>query len=93
MPDDYIDPVGDVPPARPVEGSGAARREHVEHHATYAGEVVAVHRRTGHRDEGRHLLDASVGAQPHNELVIRVEGGDAELADLVGQRVSITVRA
>lgn len=86
-PDDYIDPVGEVSPAQPLSGGGQRESREPRHEGRVTGEVIAVHRRTaGHRDGG-HVLDTTVGAVEHSEVVIQVSRDD--LDGLVGKRVSI----
>ncbi|MCH7909736.1 MAG: hypothetical protein IIB38_08980 [Candidatus Hydrogenedentes bacterium] len=90
MDDEYVEPIGPVLPKIPVRDSPGARAEGTENRrVTVEGEIVAVHRKSGHK-EGRHLLDKSVGAEEHDEIVVRVRSGD--LGHLVGKRVRITYR-
>lgn len=91
MNEEFVDPVDRVPPHLRAEGMGLPRqRQDEETHAIgLDGEIVAVHRKSGHH-EGRHILDTSVGAEEHNEIVVRVESGD--LGHLVGKRVKIRIK-
>lgn len=86
MADDTVDPIGQVPPSPGVTPGGRRPGAEGSHQGRLRGEVVAVHRRVGHHDRG-HVLDASVGAQTHSEVVIRVDSED--LSALVGKQVSI----
>lgn len=88
MPDDAVDPVGGTPPVHPVEPHH--RREPLPpgHHRRLYGTVTAVHKRTPRHEEG-HLLDATVGAQVYDEIVVRIDSGDP--GDLAGTAVAIVV--
>ena len=81
--DEVIEPIGEVPTNVPSmhavgPGSQEARKRAV------TGVVVAVHRRRTHQD-GDHRLDVTVGAEEHDEIVIRVESGP--FIELEGKRV------
>lgn len=89
MPDDFVNPIDHLEPARPIEGHGAVPGAAPVRHATVRGRVVAVHRRTPQHAES-HRLDASVGAQTHSEVIIQIDEGD--VGDLVGKRVAIHYR-
>lgn len=88
MPDDYVDPIEELSPAHRVEpfdrtrASGQGRRHPV------TGEVVAVHPRTVRREPG-HVLDATVGGQSFDEIVVRVQEG--EVGELIGKRVKLII--
>ncbi len=86
MADEYVEPIGKVPSAHRVRDPGEPPRKESEHHGQINGEVIAVHRKAGHHEEG-HLLYTSVGAQAYDEVVVRVEEKIAD--NLVGKRVSI----
>lgn len=86
--DDSVEPVHNTAPQDPVSSHGEAGPGGHAQHAPIAGTVVAVHRKTA-RHEGHHLLDASVGAQEHTEIVVRVESGSLE--HLEGKRVTLHV--
>ena len=86
-PDGSVDPIGEVPGTPPIHGGGQRERREPSHEGVVAGEVIAVHRRTtGHHESG-HVLDTTVGAVEHSEVVIQVNRDD--LDGLVGKRVSI----
>lgn len=85
-----MDPVDNVKPGHAIEGREArGGSSPLSHHGSVSGQVVAMHRRTGHR-EGEHVLDTSVGGQEYVDIVIRVDSG--ELEDLVGKRVVVNFR-
>lgn len=86
-PDGYVDPVGEVPPLQPVSGGGRRESAEPSHEGRVIGEVIAVHRRTAGRPEGGHVLDTSVGAVEHSEVIVQVDRDD--LDGLVGKRVAI----
>jgi len=90
MNDEYVDPIDRVPPGLRPEGLGAGqKRKPAERRgATVEGEVIAVRRKSGHH-EGKHLLDATVGAREYDEVVVRVNSGEAH--GLAGKRVTIRV--
>ncbi len=71
-----------------IEGHGGGERRSPAHHHVVHGEVVAVHQRAGHHEEG-HILDTTVGAEPYDELVIRVTAG--EVSELTGKHVRVIV--
>jgi len=89
MPEDYVDPIGNIPPSPQPPGASQHDRAQPTHHGTVRGTVVAVHNRAPKHAE-RHLLDASVGERNHTELVVRLDGNLS--SDLVGQRVVIHIR-
>lgn len=89
MVDEYVEPVDGVKSGHRIEGRPGPRAEIPAHHASLSGQVVAVHRRSGHH-EGEHILDTSVGAEEHTEIVVRVEAG--ELSDLVGKQVVVNFK-
>ena len=91
MSDEFVDPVDSVPPELRVEGlqPGGRRQASPKRGASVEGEVVAVHRKSGHH-EGQHVLDTSVGAKEYDEIVVRVESGDAH--ELAGKRVVIRAK-
>jgi hypothetical protein len=86
-PDGYVDPIGEVPPLQPAGAGGQRESRDTSHEGRIAGEVIAVHRRTTGHHEGGHLLDTTVGAVDHSEVVIQVDHCDLE--GLVGKRVVI----
>lgn len=80
-------------PIEPIEGIEPHQRseqargpEQPTYRRTLHGEVVSVRKRTGHRSDG-HRLDATVGEQQHDEIVVRITRGDID--DVAGQRVVI----
>jgi hypothetical protein len=82
--DGPIDPIEGIEPYR---GSEEARGpEQPTYRRTLRGEVIAVRKRTGHRPDG-HLLDATVGEQQHDEIVVRITRGDVD--DVSGKHVVI----
>ena len=89
MVDEYVDPVDSVKPSHHIESRSGARPEARQHHASLSGYIVAVRRQSGHR-EGEHVLDTSVGAEEHTEIVVRVDSG--EFDDLVGKRVVVNFK-
>ena len=91
MNDEFVDPVDSVPPELRVEGlePGGRRPSAAQRGAFVEGEVVAVRRKSGHH-EGQHVLDTSVGAKEYDEIVVRVESGDAQ--QLAGKRVVIRAK-
>ena len=88
MSDDPVDPVKGAIPAHGVEPHHRQSPSTPEHHRRLQGLVLAVHRRAGHHDEG-HMLDTTVGAQPYDEVVVKVDSGDVD--DLVGRIVALIV--
>ena len=90
MDDEYVEPIEPVLPKIPVRDTRDTRTDSSEYRrVTVDGEIVAVHRKSGHK-EGQHLLDKTVGAEEHDEIVVRVRSGD--LGHLIGKRVRITYR-
>lgn len=90
MSDDNIGPVERVQPKFPMRDDPEARTDRpLARRVTVEGEIVAVHRKSGHK-EGHHILDKSVGAEEHDEIVVRVRSGD--LGHLIGKRVRISYR-
>lgn len=89
MVDEYVDPVDSVKPSHHIESRSGPRRQVANRHASLTGRIVAVRRRSGHR-EGEHVLDTSVGAEEHTEIVVRVDAG--EFDDLVGKQVVVTFK-
>lgn len=87
--EEYIDPVGEAAGAHRVGVPGSSSEYESELTVALTGEVVAVHKKAGHHDEG-HVLDTSVGAREYTEIVVRVDSGNFE--HLVGKKVSIQVR-
>lgn len=84
-------------PIDPIEGIDANRRRpegpgpgNPTYRRILHGEVVSVRRQTAQHSEG-HLLDATVGEQNHDEVLIRVTSGD--LSDLNGKHVIISLEA
>lgn len=86
-PDGYVDPIGELPPIQPVSPGGQRESREQQHVGRVTGEVIAVHRRTAGHREGNHVLDTTVGAVEHSEVVVQVNRDD--LDGLVGKRVSI----
>ena len=89
MVDDFVDPIDAVRPSNPIEDAGGSRAVTPQRHQTVSGRVVAVHKRSGHK-EGHHVLDTSVGASTFSEVVVRIDSGD--IGDLVGKQVVISFR-
>ena len=89
MVDDFIEPVDNVKPSRPIVGGQTRRPQVPEHHRSIAGLVIAVHRRSG-RPDGEHVLDTSVGGHEYTEVVVRLDSDLTE--DLVGKRVAVSFR-
>lgn len=87
MPDETIEPVGEAVRVHPVIPGGHTAGSGRAHDGRIVGEIVAVHRRTSGHPEPGHLLDTSVGAEMHSEVVIRTEADDVE--GLVGKRVAL----
>lgn len=87
MPDDAIEPISETPAVHPVSAGGHYAGMSPTHEGRIVGEVIAVHRRTSAHPESGHLLDATVGAVAHSEVVVRIERGDVD--GLVGKRVAI----
>lgn len=81
-----IEPVDGVQPAEPVRAHGTGGYMPGGRPPRVIGEVIAVHRKSGHH-EGGHLLDVNVGGEEHTELVVRVLSGPYD--DLEGRRVVI----
>lgn len=86
-PDGYVDPIGELPPVQPVSGGGRRDQREPGHEGRITGEVIAVHRRTNTHPEEGHVLDTSVGAVEHSEVVVQVNRDD--LDGLVGKRVAM----
>jgi len=86
-----LDPIEHVTPGRGPEESPGVQGSASPHRRVLRGEIVAVHRKTGHADAGGHVLDTTVGEQAHDELVVRVDGGD--VSGLVGERVVINIHS
>lgn len=91
MDDEYVEPIERVLPKIPVRDTREARADTPEfRRVTVEGKIVAVHHKSGHK-AGHHLLDKTVGAEEHDEIVVRVRSGD--LGHLIGKHVRITYRA
>lgn len=90
MVDDYVDPVDAVKPSSAIEGRGSRPTQVPGHHASLTGRVIAVHRRSMHKEEGEHVLDMSVGAQEYTDVVVRIESGDFEY--MIGKQVVLNYR-
>ena len=90
--DGPLEPIRGADPQRAIDAYHEQERQPVEptHVRRLVGQVVSVHEKAGQHEES-HILDESVGAQPHNDLIIRVPKGD--LSHLVGRRVVIRVEA
>lgn len=88
--DDPINPLGGLTPAEQVEPRRGEPEGRFNYQRTLRGRVIAVHRKTPRHPDG-HVLDATVGEESQNEIVIAVEGSD--LDNLVGQTVSIRIQA
>ena len=89
MVDDFVDPVDGIRPGHAIEGREAQGKRAPSHHGSVTGQVIAVHRRSGHHD-GEHVLDTSVGGKEYVDLVVRVDSGQVD--DLVGKRVVVSFR-
>lgn len=90
MPEDYIDPIDNVPPNHAIApGSPRSQSQPPARAPMIAGEVIRVERRSGRREAG-HVLDATVGGHARDEIVIRVDTGSVE--GLMGQRVVVNLR-
>jgi len=84
-----IDPVSGVPKKvtmRTSAGGGSPGVERTRQHVV--GQVVAIHEKATHRD-GEHVLDATVGAEGHTEIVVRILSGPYRSLD--GKRVVLTL--
>lgn len=82
--DGPIDPIEGIEPhPRSEPGRGP---EQPTYRRTLHGEVIAVRKRTVHRPDG-HRLDATVGEQEHDEIVVRITRGDID--DVSGKQVVI----
>lgn len=74
---DSIEPVHGVPPFGRIRDHGKGEYFEGGHQAPIRGQVIAVRQRNVHQD-GKHLLDVSVGAEEHTEITVRVETGSVE---------------
>jgi hypothetical protein len=86
MSDEFVEPIGELPPTPPVSPGGHRDSAPLSHEGRITGEITAVHRRAGHTEPG-HILDTSVGAQAHTEIVVQTDREN--LDDLIGKRVVI----
>jgi hypothetical protein len=82
-----VDPISGSPrPHRSQDRLTPISPEKPTHKQELSGTVVAVHRKSGHHEEG-HILDTSVGAEEYNEVVVRVQGADLE--HIIGKAVRL----